>query len=182
MHVKDTSHDFAIVNVVATTNVGQPIDLNALDTLPNIFYDPDVYHCAYAKDRNMKGKVSIFATGKLISIGTKKERDAANDLKHAVMLLKKAGLIKKTKIKIELQNLVVMANLNKSINLTKLLSSVAGVIYEPEQFPGAIYKPDKSSSTTVLVFASGKLVLLGMKSTKSLNKLVRRVVGTIGKC
>lgn len=39
----------------------------------------------------------------------------------------------------------------------------------------------KSSSTTVLVFASGKLVLLGMKSSKSLNKLVRHVVRTIRK-
>lgn len=181
MRIKDTSHDFAIVNVVATASLGQPIDLNAVNTLPNIFYDPDVYHCAYIKDRNMKGKVSIFATGKLISIGTKKERDAANDLKHAVKLLKKAGLVKQTKIKIELQNLVVMANLNKSIDLTKFVSSAPGVIYEPEQFPGAIFKPDKSSSTTVIVFASGKLVLLGMKSSKSLDKLVRHVVRTIRK-
>lgn len=37
----------------------------------------------------------------------------------------------------------------------------------------------KSSSSTVLVFASGELVLLGMKSSKSLNKLVRHIVGTI---
>jgi transcription initiation factor TFIID TATA-box-binding protein len=176
MPEKNTNHDFAVVNLVATTNMGQPIDLNALNMLPNIFYDPDVYHCAYIKDQNMKGKVSIFASGKLISIGTKNERAAIGDLKHVVKLLKKAGFIRRRRIKVEFQNLVVTVNLNKSIDLKKLQGSVASVIYEPEQFPAAIYKPDKSSSTTILVFASGKLVLLGIKSSKSLNKLVKHVV------
>jgi transcription initiation factor TFIID TATA-box-binding protein len=181
MHVKDTSYDFAIVNVVATANIGKPIDLNALNTLPKVFYDPDVYHCAYFKDRNMEGKVSVFASGKLISIGTKKEKDATKDLEHVVRRLKKADIIKRADIKIKIQNIVAMVNFNKSINLTKLANDTPDVVFEPEQFPGAIYNLDNSLGATALIFSSGKVVLLGMKSSKLINGLIRHVVRTIRK-
>ena len=182
MHVKDTSCDFAIVNVVATADLRQQIDLNALSRLKNISYDPDVYHCAYVKDRNMKGKISIFASGKLISIGTKKEKDATKDLEYVVRRLEKADVIKRTAIHIKIQNVVALVNLSKSINLTRFANDTPSVIYEPEQFPGAIYNLDNSLGVTALFFVSGKVVLLGMRSSKSINKLVKRVVELVRKC
>jgi len=129
----------------------------------------------------MKGKVSIFASGKLISIGTKKEKDAIDDLEYVVRRLKRADIIKRVDIKIKIQNLVAMVNFNNPINLTMLANDIPDVVFEPEQFPGAIYHLDTSLGVTVLIFSSGKLVLLGMKSSKLINQLVKHVVKLIRK-
>jgi transcription initiation factor TFIID TATA-box-binding protein len=42
------------------------------------------------------------------------------------------------------------------------------MIYEPEQFPGGIYRL-KGSSVAVLVFVSGKMVIAGAKSKNDIS-------------
>jgi len=62
-----------IVNVVATAALNQRLDLDELGKFREILHDPSIYggRAAYFKSPNMKGKVSIFASGKMISVGTK---------------------------------------------------------------------------------------------------------------
>jgi len=38
-------------------------------------------------------------------------------------------------------------------------------IYEPEQFPGAILRLKEPFKTSMLIFASGKVVITGLKSS-----------------
>jgi transcription initiation factor TFIID TATA-box-binding protein len=170
-----------MANVVSTADLRQKINLNSLSRYPKFSYDPEVYHCAYIKDSNMRGKVSIFASGKMISIGTKKEVDAARDLMYAVNLLKKVNAIKQTNIEIKIQNIVATINLNRPINLTKLAEDVPSVVFEPEQFPAAMYPLSEPLGATALVFGSGKVVLAGIKSSKSINKIIKHVVELIEK-
>jgi transcription initiation factor TFIID TATA-box-binding protein len=179
--MKHSEYALNIVNLVMTANVEQQIDLVALSKQPNIAHDPKVYHCAYVKDQNMKGKVSIFASGKMISMGTRKKADAVHDLRYVVRRLKKVNAIKQTSIKIKIQNMVAMINLNRPINLTKFANDTPRVVFEPEQFPGAICSLDNSSGATALVFGSGKVILLGMKSSRSMNEFAKHVVKQIRK-
>ena len=67
-----------VVNVVATATLDHSIDLKSLAIhFPAIVsYDPKVYFAAYFKSREMKGKVSIFQSGKMISVGTRSEEEA----------------------------------------------------------------------------------------------------------
>lgn len=180
MRVKK-KYDFTVTNVVSTANLGQKIDLNSLGTLPNFSYDPEVYHCVYVKDSNMNGKVSIFASGKMISIGAKNERNAASDLKYVAKCLKKVEVIKRTDIDVKIQNMVATAKFNRPINLTKLANNIPSVAFEPEQFPAAIYALNKSLGATALIFGSGKVVLVGIKSSKSINEIVKHMAGLIKK-
>ncbi|MDL0145943.1 transcription factor, partial [Halobacterium salinarum] len=48
------------------------------------------------------------------------------------------------------------------------------VEYEPEQFPGLIYRSD-SVSGVVLIFASGKAVITGLSSREKLNQTAKKV-------
>ena len=59
-----------IVNVVATTSVDQSLDFNELTKNKEIIYNSNAYggKVAYLKTKNMKGKVSIFQSGKMISV------------------------------------------------------------------------------------------------------------------
>ena len=71
-----------IVNVVATAAVNQKVDLKELGNGKEVSYNSDSYggRVAYLKTNIMQGKVSIFSSGKLISVGTKSEEAAAQEL------------------------------------------------------------------------------------------------------
>ena len=137
----------------------------------------DIYQCAYLKDSETFGKVSIFASGKLISIGTRSVKAARHDLNHAAERLAELGLIEPVKIKVVLQNLVATAEVGKEVDMNKLAQKL-NVIYEPEQFPGAIYYAPELEGASVLVFANGKIVLAGLKH-KYLLSVGREVISEI---
>jgi transcription initiation factor TFIID TATA-box-binding protein len=61
-----------------------------------------------------------------------------------------------------IQNLVCTAELGKSLNLNALAIGLGleSTEYEPEQFPGLIYRPTGVDSV-VLLFASGRVVITG---------------------
>lgn len=165
-----------VVNVVATASVDQQIDFGRLRRFSEIFHDSDVYggRVAYFKNREMTGKVSIFLSGKMISAGTKSETQAFRELELAKRFLLDKNIITDISLQAKTQNIVVSAEFQEKVNFEELTEK-SGAIYEPEQFPGAIlrlYQPFKAS---VLVFASGKAVITGLKSTKQIEPIIEKV-------
>jgi transcription initiation factor TFIID TATA-box-binding protein len=126
-------------------------------------YDQAVYHCAYQKDSKTLGKVSIFASGKMISTGTKSFKSAKHDLNYAYRKLADLGLIEPRRIKVKLQNIVATAAIGEAVDFQKL-TKLPNVMYEPDQFPGAIYYAKDLEGASILVFANGKVVLAGLKN------------------
>jgi len=126
---------------------------------------------AYFKTKGMQGKVSIFSSGKMISVGTKTEKQACDELKLAAKFLFKEGYAKPVKLTFKTQNLVVTADFLKSVSLERL-SDYRSAIYEPEQFPGAIVRFDQPYKTCILIFASGKAVITGLKSEKQIEPTI----------
>jgi TATA-box binding protein (TBP) (component of TFIID and TFIIIB) len=172
---------FKIVNVVATAAINLHIDLDAIrEQFPRqVIHDPKIYggRVAYYKSKNMEGKVSIFPTGKMISVGTKSIERAVKELRFVAKKLK-ARVIAKPKI----QSIVATANFKTSIDLENFLNRLQKerqfhAIYEPEQFPGAIIKfsINEESKATILLFASGKLVSAGLTNLE----LIRKAINTI---
>ena len=170
--------EVSVVNVVVTCDVEDKIDLKKTLRIPGFEYNPHIYRgrVAYFKDHRTKGKVSVFNSGKLISVGTKSEKEAVQDLKHVANLLIKANLIKNTFTSYRVRNVVALADLKRRVDLERLAARLKGVIYEPEQFPGAIIKLNDFEKMTALLFASGKIVIAGLKTTKDLHKKVYRIV------
>jgi transcription initiation factor TFIID TATA-box-binding protein len=66
------------------------------------------------------------------------------------------------KPEIQIQNIVSSAGLGGHIDLEKTTYSLKKTMYEPEQFPGLIYRMD-DPKVVILIFASGKLVCTGAK-------------------
>jgi TATA-box binding protein (TBP) (component of TFIID and TFIIIB) len=172
---------FKVVNVVATAALDCSIDLDSLrERFPRrVIHNPEIYggRVAYFKSKNMEGKVSIFPTGKMISIGTKSVEKARRELNFVAKNLN-ASL--KTKPKI--QSIVATADFETSIDLESFLSNIQReksfhAIYEPEQFPGAIIKfpINDESEATILLFSSGKLVSAGLTTLE----LIRKAIDTI---
>ena len=100
--------EIKIVNVVATLNLSNQINLDELSKIPTISYNPEKYRCAYFKDEKMEAKVSIFHTGKMIAVGARSEKSAKHDLQHVFHSLVKLRLIKESSFKIQIQNVVAI--------------------------------------------------------------------------
>lgn len=100
------------------------------------------------------------------------------DIKASVIILKELFHIKVLGIKID--NIIATYNLNQPVNLTNIIEDKVFHLtkYNPEQFPGLFVKFPEG---TVLIFHSGKLVLVGFKSLKTLILILKQVCATIMK-
>ena len=165
-----------IVNVVATASVNMAVDFKKLREYKEIFHDSDVYsgRVAYFKTGQMQGKVSIFLSGKMISVGTKSEVQAQKELEMAKGFLMEKGFVSDVVLEPKTQNIVVSVDFGVPINL-EALSEGTRAIYEPEQFPGAILRIKEPFGCSVLVFGSGKAVLTGLKSQTQIEPTIEKL-------
>jgi transcription initiation factor TFIID TATA-box-binding protein len=179
------SLEITIVNVVATAALDRRIDLESLkESFPHeIVHDPEIYggRTAYFKSNRMQGKVSIFSSGKMISVGTRSQEKAKQELFLVASRLEKKG-IAKLRGPVKIQNIVATADIGFEPNLDSV-ERVEGaqIIYEPEQFPGAIIRFTFSEKTkaTILLFSSGKIVCVGLKDRKDIDNAIHRLLEII---
>lgn len=171
---------FRVVNVVSTATLDRPVDIASLPQLfpSEAVHDEEIYggRVAYFKSEAMQGKVMIFPSGKMISVGTRSIEEAIRELNLVAKALK-AGMTEP-----KIRNIVVTADLGYGVDLESIsLIGEIGAVYEPEQFPGAIIKiplrEDKVAS--ILLFASGKLVCLGLKNLEDIKKAIEQLIALI---
>ncbi|MEM5802090.1 MAG: TATA-box-binding protein [Candidatus Aenigmatarchaeota archaeon] len=81
---------------------------------------------------------------------------------------------------IRIENIVASASLGVDVPLEKIVSKLEGMEYEPEQFPGLVYRMNKPRAAA-LIFGSGKIVCTGARSLGDVNEVFRKVVQVIRK-
>ena len=162
----------------ATSELGQPVDLSEVSQIRNTIFDQEIYggRVAYLKKPGMYGKVTIFPSGKLISVGTHSIEEAETDLQETADTLHESGLIRKVKLKAKLRNLVAVL-ITKPLSLEDFAFETRA-IYEPEQFPAAILKIG-APERTFLIFNSGKIVLPGIISMDDLDQAVEQITSIL---
>jgi len=92
--------------------------------------------------------------------------------------LKNSGIIILSKPEITIQNMVATANLHGKVDLEAAADIMENVMYEPEQFPGLIYRM-VDPKVVILIFASGKLVCTGGKSAEMVDVAVVKLYGIL---
>jgi transcription initiation factor TFIID TATA-box-binding protein len=98
----------------------------------------------------------------MVCTGAKSETEARRAVTKVVKELKKGGIIIISKPELKIQNIVASASLGGMIDLEKAAYTLSRTMYEPEQFPGLIYRVE-TPKVVILLFASGKLVCTGAK-------------------
>jgi len=88
--------------------------------------------------------------------------------------LKKGGIIIISKPELKIQNMVASAGLGGMIDLEKAAYTLGRTMYEPEQFPGLIYRME-IPKVVILLFASGKLVCTGAKREQDVYDAVEKL-------
>lgn len=159
----------AIVNVVSTSTLNQKVDIRKFIEFGWGIYDSEIYggRCGYVKAPEMDGRVTVFPSGKMISVGGKSIKKSIEQLNYAKFYLVREKLIQDTTLRPKIQNIVATLVLPKLPSLAKIYDKLTGAIYEPDQFPGIILK--SINSVSYLIFASGKIVIAGAKSNRELS-------------
>jgi len=81
---------------------------------------------------------------------------------------------------INIENIVATVSLDQTLDLRQIERSIIIAEYNPEQFPGLIYRLEEPK-VTALIFKSGKMVVTGAKSTRSLIDAIKRIVRELKK-
>lgn len=146
---------------MATATLNQRFDLYAIvKSNPGVQYDPTTFPGLVFRLKKPKTAILIFSTGKMVCTGAKSEKEAKRAVKKVVNELKNSGIIITGKAEIKIVNMVASANLLGRIEIEDCACSLGKTMYEPEQFPGLIYRMDEPK-VVILIFASGKLVCTG---------------------
>ncbi len=165
----------SIENVVASASVNQNIDLNAITRLfPDVEYRPDQFPGLVFRLKAPKTATLIFSSGKMVCTGAKSEDQAIKAVKTVVSKLRKGSVEIVNEPVIEIQNIVASASLGGKVHLEEAARQLERSMYEPEQFPGLIYRM-VDPKTVILLFASGKLVCTGAKKEVEVYKAVNNL-------
>ena len=164
-----------IQNVVASATLNQRVDLNAVvKSFPGVQYRPEQFPGLVFRLKRPKTATLIFNSGKMVCTGAKSEQEAHRAVMTVVKELKKGGIIIISKPELKIQNIVASANLSGKVDLEQAVSTLGKTMYEPEQFPGLIYRMDEPK-VVILIFASGNLVCTGAKKEQDVYDAVHKL-------
>jgi transcription initiation factor TFIID TATA-box-binding protein len=168
-----------IENVVATATLNQNIDLSSIVRIfPGVEYRPEQFPGLVYRLRKPKTTTLIFSSGKMVCTGAKSESQAREAVTKVVDDLKRNGIVILRKPEIQIQNIVASAALGGHIDLEKVTFSLRRTMYEPEQFPGLIYRMD-DPKTVILIFSTGKLVCTGAKKEAEVHRAIAKLQDTL---
>jgi transcription initiation factor TFIID TATA-box-binding protein len=168
-----------IENVVATGALHQNIDLNSIvRVFPGVEYRPEQFPGLVYHLRKPKTTALIFSSGKMVCTGAKSKRQARKAVMKVVDELKGNGIVILGKPEIQIQNMVASAGLGGHIDLEKVSYSLKRTMYEPEQFPGLIYRME-DPKVVILIFSTGKLVCTGAKKEAEVHRAISKLQETL---
>ncbi|MCW3975323.1 MAG: TATA-box-binding protein [Candidatus Bathyarchaeota archaeon] len=169
----------SIENVVASASLTQKIDLLAIVRIfPGVEYRPEQFPGLVYRLKKPKTATLLFGSGKMVCTGAKTESQAKKAVLKVVDELKRNGIIKTEEPEIQIQNIVASAGLGGYIDLEKCALSLKRMMYEPEQFPGLIYRMDEQK-VVMLLFSSGKLVCTGARKENDVEDAVKVLKETL---
>lgn len=164
---KDTT--LRVQNIVATTSLEKEVSLTKLArTQPNTEYNPETFPGLVLRIKEPKSAVLVFSSGNLVCTGTKSIAQVKEVVQQVIKQLKKIGVNVTITPKITVQNIVASGAIDLDLNLNTLSLELENTEYEPEQFPGLVYKLDEPNAT-FLLFSNGKLVCTGTKNKAQLD-------------
>ena len=164
-----------IQNVVASATLNQKVDLNAVaNSYSEAEYRPDLFPGLVFRLKRPKTATLIFGSGKMICTGAKSGKESRRAIIKVVKELKKEGIIIISKPDFKVVNIVASASLGGKVDLEKAVTTLGKAMYEPEQFPGLIYRMDEPK-VVMLIFASGSLVCTGAKQEQDVYDSVHKL-------
>ena len=171
----------SVVNIVISSSLEQDIPLEKMAaTLSNTEYNPEQFPGLVIRIKEPKTSALIFSSGKVVCTGARTLEKVEESLQQIIKSLEKINIKIKIKPKINVQNIVASGSVGMDLNLNVLAMKLENTEYEPEQFPGLVYKLPQAKAT-FLLFSNGKIVCTGTKSEEQVNDAVDKLIENLKK-
>jgi transcription initiation factor TFIID TATA-box-binding protein len=164
-----------IENIVASAALGVEVALTKIvSKLEGMEYEPEQFPGLVYRLEKPKAAALIFGSGKIVCTGARSLTDVNEVFKKVVSIVEKSGTKVPKNFKVQVENIVASAKLDANLNLDTIAFNLENSEYEPEQFPGLVYRME-SPKVAFLLFGSGKIVCTGGRSVKDVNLAVEKV-------
>jgi transcription initiation factor TFIID TATA-box-binding protein len=167
---------FKIENVVATVTlkITEKIDLNIIARkYIDVEYNPERFPGLIMRIIEPKATILIFSTGKMVVTGLRQAIDAPVVVDEAIDRILKCK-ITISDPEIIIQNIVASGDLRCIIDLNMAAVVMEYSMYEPEVFPGLIYRMQTPKSV-FLIFSTGRIVCTGAKTREIVAEAVEKL-------
>ena len=161
-----------IENIVASGVIADSIDLVELSNkVKNCELNKKRFPGAVYRIEDPKIASLIFSSGKIVLTGIRNNKALTDGLAIIIKSLNEAGIDTLKEPKVAITNMVCSYDFGKYININNVVVTLnlENIEYEPEQFPGLVYRI-KDPKIVVLIFSSGKIILTGGKNLKDVKK------------
>ena len=173
--------EIKIQNIVASAKLDHDVPLTKLaEALPNTEYNPEQFPGLVMRIKEPKTSALIFSSGNIVCTGAKSMSKVKESVQAIIKNLAKIKIKIKGNPKITVQNMVASGSIGIDLNLNSLAMDLENTEYEPEQFPGLVYKLP-GTRATFLLFSNGKIVCTGTRSESSLREAVDKLVVVLAK-
>lgn len=178
---KETKRDIEVVNIVVSTSLEQDIPLEKMAaTLPNTEYNPEQFPGLVIRIKDPKTSALVFSSGKVVCTGARTIEDVEESIRQIIKSLEKINVKVTIKPIIKIQNIVASGSVGMPLNLNTLAMKLKNTEYEPEQFPGLVYKLIDAKAT-FLLFSNGKVVCTGTKSEEAVHAALDKLIENLKK-
>jgi transcription initiation factor TFIID TATA-box-binding protein len=170
-----------VVNIVVSTSLEHDIPLEKMAaTLSNTEYNPEQFPGLVIRIKDPKTSALIFSSGKVVCTGARTIADVQKSIKRIIESLRKINIKITIEPEIKIQNIVASGSVGMDLNLNTLAMKLENTEYEPEQFPGLVYKLPEAKAT-FLLFSNGKVVCTGTKSEGDVERALDKLIVNLKK-
>ncbi|RXK48045.1 TATA-box-binding protein [Halorientalis pallida] len=155
----------SIENVVASTSIGQELDLDSVAfDLDGADYDPEQFPGLVYRTNDPEAAALIFRSGKIVCTGAESVDAVHGSMDVVFDAFSDLDIDVPDEPDVTVQNIVSSGDLGTNLNLNAMAIGLGleQVEYEPEQFPGLVYRLE-NHDVVLLLFGSGKVVITGGK-------------------
>ena len=177
-HPEDT---LKIENIVASAKVAESLDLQVVSSqIKDAEYNKKRFPGVVLRMQDPKIAALVFGSGKVVLTGAKSLDSLTRGLEILGNLLRGLNIEIDDNLEYKVQNIVTSADLGTPINLNKIAVgfNLDRIEYEPEQFPGLVYRLEEPK-VVVLLFGSGKLIITGGKVTEDAKGAVNKIISDL---
>ena len=159
-----------IQNIVAFTDLGKKVSLEkVLAKLENTEYQPEQFPGLIYRMQNPRASALIFSQGKIVCTGTKSMSDLKNAMENIVKNLRSVGFNLPRKYTTTVENIVASSAIKAELNLDEIAFMLENSEYEPEQFPGLVYRISQPR-VAFLLFKSGRIIITGGRTVTEVHE------------
>jgi transcription initiation factor TFIID TATA-box-binding protein len=167
--------EIKVENVVAFTSLGKDISLTKLvEKIEDVEYEPEQFPGLVYRIQDPRAAALIFSSGKIVCTGARSIEMAKEAMHKVVDRIRETGTDLPKQFDIKVENIVASSKIEAKLNLEEIAFALENAEYEPEQFPGLVYRI-REPRVAFLLFSSGKIICTGAHTLDDVQLALRKL-------